>query len=198
VNSILNIIKSSLNGNGDSSQHEITLFAIAISLKAKNILELGVRDGFTTIPLLNACEYTNGLLTSVDIKENINLNIIKKQYPKWEYKISDAIEFISKIKDDVLYDLIFIDDWHDGNHLFNEISLLEKHITPSSIILIHDCMCYNTQPNYHIYKDNNGEFGNGGPFAAIQKLDLNVWEYSTIPVNNGLTILRKKGTILKF
>lgn len=192
------LINSALNGNGDSSRHEIVLFSIAISLRAKKILELGVRDGFTTIPLLEACKYTDGNLTSVDILENKSLNYLNEKYNNWEYKIIDSIQFLSSIDDNISYDMVFIDDWHDGEHLLKEIILLEKHITPSSIILIHDCMCLNTQPNYHLYKDASGEFANGGPYGAIRQLDLNIWEYSTIPVNNGLTILRKKGVVLEF
>lgn len=191
------IISESLNGSKDSSQHLITLFSLVISTKSKNVLELGVRNGDTTIPLLHALSYTNGKLTSVDISENFNLrNEIKNE--NWSYIISDAIDFVKNIENGILYDLILIDDWHDGDHLYNEIIYLEKHINPSTVILIHDCMCPNTQPNYHIYNDKSGEFGNGGPFAAIQKLDKSKWEYSTIPVNNGLTILRKLGEIVKF
>jgi glycosyltransferase involved in cell wall biosynthesis len=33
------------------------------------------------------------------------------------------------------------------------------------------------------------DFSNDG---SVKDLDLNKWEWSTIPVNNGLTILRKK------
>jgi hypothetical protein len=54
------IILESLNGSKDSSQHLITLFSLVISTKAKNVLELGVRNGDTTIPLLHALSYTNG------------------------------------------------------------------------------------------------------------------------------------------
>ena len=36
------------------------------------------------------------------------------------------------------------------------------------------------------------EWANGGPYRAVKELDSNKWEYVTIPVNNGLTILRKK------
>lgn len=191
------LINQALIGTDDSSQHYITLFALALSIRAKNILELGVRNGHTTIPLLKALSYTNGYLTSVDIVEDPNLHYLKST-PNWNYVITDALEFVKNIPKDETYDLVYIDDWHDGEHLYKEIQYIEPHITPSSLILIHDCMCFNTQPDYHLYKDPDGEFGNGGPFGAIQRLDKNIWEYSTIPVNHGLTILRKIGRVLNF
>jgi hypothetical protein len=50
-----------------------------------------------------------------------------------------------------------------------------------------------TQPFYHSdLTIKNGQWANGGPYRAIGELDLNFWEWSTLPWNNGLTILRKK------
>jgi len=37
--------------------------------------------------------------------------------------------------------------------------------------------------------------GGGGPYKALLELDMDKWEYATIPVNHGLTILRKKGEV---
>jgi glycosyltransferase involved in cell wall biosynthesis/predicted O-methyltransferase YrrM len=197
-NNCKDLIDEALRGVEDTSQHKITLFSLALSVNAKNILELGVRKGITTTPLLEASSYTKGRVTSVDIMENTQLHYLKSKYKNWNYVIQDSIKFLENISNDEIYDLIFIDDWHDGDHLYKEIQLLEPHITPFTLILIHDSMCYNTQPNYHYFKDEGGEFGNGGPYGGLEKLDKNIWEYSTIPVNNGLTILRKKGEVLNF
>jgi len=49
---------------GDSNAHALTLFSIAVSLNAKNILELGVRGGDTTVPLYMAANHRDGKLTS--------------------------------------------------------------------------------------------------------------------------------------
>jgi predicted O-methyltransferase YrrM len=195
---ISHLINETYYGVSDSSQHTLTLFALTIALKAKNILELGVRNGGTTQPFLNALHITKGMLTSVDIQEDVKLRANFDKHKNWSYIISDAIKFLQSVNKDVFYDIVFIDDWHDGKHLYSEICLIEKHITPSSLILIHDCMCYNTQPKYHYYLDNEGEFGNGGPYGAISRLDKNIWEYCTIPVNNGLTILRKLDKVVTF
>ncbi|KKN13256.1 hypothetical protein LCGC14_1008300, partial [marine sediment metagenome] len=64
-------------------------------------------------------------------------------------------------------------------------------VTPHSIILMHDAMYYHTYPDYNDTVDNNPK----GEFAEIARvlhtLSKNEWEYSTIPVCHGLTILRK-------
>ena len=67
-------------GDVDSSQHVLTLFALACSLRAKSVLELGVRHGFTTLPLLAAMCITDGHLTSVDLDQP------KVLHPEWELK----------------------------------------------------------------------------------------------------------------
>ena len=50
-----------------------------------------------------------------------------------------------------------------------------------------------TYPEYHLPLEGlkNSEWGEGGPTRAVFELDPERWEYATIPVNNGLTILRK-------
>jgi predicted O-methyltransferase YrrM len=196
---IPHLINETLNGTGDSSQHTMALFGLALTLKAKNILELGVRAGLTTLPLLHSTLYTGGHLTSIDIEENAAIRQLhNNNSSNWDYIISEAQHYLKNLPQDKIFDLVLIDDWHDGDHLFEEIKLIEPHITPSSLILIHDCMCYNTQPSYHVYLDKEGEFANGGPYGAVQRLDREIWEYSTIPVNNGMTILRKLDKTLIF
>jgi predicted O-methyltransferase YrrM len=195
---ISHLINETYYGTKDSSQHTLTLFALTVALKAKNVLELGVRDGGTTQPLLDALQLTKGTLTSVDIQERTKLRNNFVKYKNWSYIISDAITFLENIDRNKIYDIVYIDDWHDGEHLYNEITLVQKHVTPSSLILIHDSMCYNTQPQYHYFLDKDGEFGNGGPYGAISRLDRDIWEYSTIPINNGLTILRKLDKVITF
>ena len=55
---IEDILKTTIEGTGDSDKHLMTLFSLVISLNAKNIIELGVRNGSTTLPLLLAAQYT--------------------------------------------------------------------------------------------------------------------------------------------
>ena len=49
-------------------------------------------------------------------------------------------------------------------------------------------------PYYHVDLTENAclQWKNGGPYRAVAELNPQFWEFSTLPWNNGLTILRKK------
>ena len=80
-----------------------------------------------------------------------------------------------------------------------ELELLDFQVGSSTVILLHDLMYANFEPHYHTDMDvHEGQWANGGPYRAVAELNKNFWEFSTIPVCNGLTILRKKYSRLKF
>ena len=54
------LLKKVTEGKGDSDKHLLTMYSIALSINAKNILELGVRNGDTTLPYLLAAKENNG------------------------------------------------------------------------------------------------------------------------------------------
>ena len=56
-NILSSILKTTLTGQEDSDQHLMTLFSIGLEIKARSILELGVRDGHTTPPPFISCNY---------------------------------------------------------------------------------------------------------------------------------------------
>ena len=58
---------------------------------------------------------------------------------------------------------------------------------------MHDLMYGNTDPFYHAdLSHHEGQWASGGPYRAVAELNPQFWEWSTLPWNNGLTILRKK------
>jgi hypothetical protein len=186
------LINKTLSGNGDSDRHLMTLFSIALSSKAKNIIELGVRGGDTTSPLLLAAHLNEGTLHSVDI-EKTNFIPDKTLIKNWKFYQQDTIKFLENWKVSTNIDLIYIDDWHAYNHVKKELNILDILVSPSTIILIHDLMYGNTCPFYHTDLTlKEGQWAEGGPYRAVAELNPQFWEFSTLPWNNGLTILRKK------
>lgn len=186
------LIKKTITGNGDSDRHLMTLFGIALGSKGKTFIELGVRNGDTTIPITLAAKYNNGMVHSVDI-ENTSLVLDNnlKQYNTF-YK-SDAIKFLESWEKNVNIDFVYIDDWHSYEHVKRELEILDEIISPSTIIVLHDLMYGNTCPFYHVdLTMSTGQWGSGGPYRAVAELNPQFWEFSTIPWANGLTILRKK------
>lgn len=195
-NHLDNIINTTLYGKGDSDKHLLTLSSLILQLNAKNILELGVRRGTTTLPLLYGASLTKGKVTSVDI--NDTEFICPNEYEHlWSFHKSDAIKFLENNK--IIWDLVYIDDWHSYEHVKKEIELLDSKITPSTVIVLHDLMYANYQPKYHTdLAVKEGQWANGGPYRAVCELNTNFWEFSTIPACNGLTILRKKYSSLYY
>jgi len=82
-------------GKGDSDRHAIVLFAIALASRGKTYLELGVRDGTSTLPILMAAHLNEGALFSVDIEETSF--VCPEPYKNnWHFVKSDAIAFLDK------------------------------------------------------------------------------------------------------
>lgn len=198
---IIHSIGKSMYGGGDSDQHIITLFAIGIQIKAKKILELGVRNGDTTLPLLAAANLNTGSLTSVDIEKT---NWVPPEHLKdnWIFVQQDAIQFLSNMLAEnppQKFDLIFVDDLHKYEHVKRELELFDEMIDENTVILLHDLMGEGSFPNYFLPISphyNDQVWAGGGPYKAVSELDKNKWEWATIPVNHGLTILRKRSKVV--
>ena len=187
-------LKTKNDGGIQYFEHVLTFFSIALQMKTKKILELGVKDGGSSYPFLVACKVLGGHLTSVDIKSNVW--IAPEDLAEYQTFIqSDAIEFLTKNTEK--YDLIYVDDWHSYPHVKKELEEIDRISDENTIILLHDLMG-NSEPNYWspIDYDENGEWGLGGPYRAVEELDKEKWEWMTIPTNHGLTILRKKGKVI--
>lgn len=189
---IQDLIDTCISGKGDSDKHLLTLFSIALASNAKVIVELGVRSGATTIPLLKAAEINNAEVHSVDILDKPN-HIPNKYSKFWTFYKKNSLDFLQDWPKNKKIDLVYIDDWHSYEHVKKELDILDELVSPSTVILLHDLMYGNTCPFYHVdLTVKDGQWGNGGPYRAVAELNQQFWEYSTLPWNNGLTILRKK------
>jgi len=128
--------------------HLVTLFGVAISLRAKTILELGVRGGSTTLPLLMAAKATGGKVVSVDVEET-TFEPPEDLKPYWQFVKMDAVEYLEKLYKGVPIDLVYVDNWHSYEHVKAELEQLDQLVSPGSVILLHDLMYGNHQPRYH-------------------------------------------------
>ena len=187
---IESILETSINGNGDSDRHLMSLFSLALATKGKYYIELGVRNGTTTEPILEAAKLNNGKLYSVDINPCSKYNSAN-----WCFVEQDAIKFLEDWES-LHYpppDFVYIDDWHSYDHVKKELEILDRIITPKTIIILHDLMYGNTAPYYHSdMTARDGQWANGGPYRAVAELNPQFWEFCTLPWSHGLTILRKK------
>ncbi len=183
-------IEKALHGDGDSDRHLISIFAMALASKGKTYVELGVREGHTTEPLYEAARLNGGHLWSVDINDPTEYRPDNGNYT---FVKQDSITFLDQWDPGKKIDVVFVDDWHSYKHVKKQLELLDELVGPSSIILLHDLMYGNTDPFYHADLAHGGpQWDSGGPYRAVAELNPQFWEWSTLPWNNGLTILRKK------
>lgn len=186
------LVEKALHGEDDSDRHLITLFAIALASRGKTYVELGVRDGTTTLPILMAAHLNGGILTSVDVQAT-TFECPTEHLAHWRFVQSDALDFLHLWPPQDKIDFILLDDWHSYEHVSNELALLDKQIGPSSVILLHDLMRGGHEPHYHCdLTVKTGTWANGGPYRAVAELDPSLWEWATLPWDSGLTLLRKK------
>ncbi|MDB4314577.1 class I SAM-dependent methyltransferase [bacterium] len=189
-NNIEDFIARSLTGKEDSDRHLMTIFSIALATRGKNYIELGVRGGTTTKPLLEAAKINGGNLFSVDIDAGPNI-----KDPNWHFNQVDAIEYLKMWRESgkPAPDFVYVDDWHSYDHVKKELEILDDIVTPNTVILLHDLMYGNTAPHYHSDMTmRDGQWANGGPYRAVAELNPQFWEFATLPWSHGLTILRKK------
>lgn len=192
------LIAKTKYGNDTTDKHQLTFFALAMSIGARRILELGVRDGNSTAPWIMAAMELEGFVDSVDL-ESTRWQCPEAGRPYWKFTQSDAIEFLEDcVANNTQYDLIYVDDWHSYAHVKRELELIEHMITPSGIILLHDLMYNNSQPDYHMELNAaDPQWAEGGPYRAVKELDPEIWEWATIPSNHGITLLRKKSQTIR-
>lgn len=83
------------------------------------------------------------------------------------------------------------------SHVKRELELIDKISNENTIIFLHDLMGMSHHPHYFNPMSHNPEteWGEGGPYRAVAELDLTKWEWMTLPVNHGLTLLRKKSKV---
>ena len=106
-------------------------------LKKPNILELGVQNGSSTKMFLNLCDKKKGLLTSIDIKD---CSAVSKNF-RWKFILSsdDDFKYISKQLGRLKFDVLFIDSYHEPNHVRNVLFYyFNNYLKKGGIIFIDD------------------------------------------------------------
>jgi hypothetical protein len=199
IEALQRMVELTKQNREDIDEHLLTLFALTLSMKPHRVIELGVRSARSSYAFLAACYFLGAKLTSVDINDREpSLHFPSEWEANWNFIKKDAIQFLEEDAGalwDTSGNIIYVDDWHAGDHVEKEILLIEKFVTPKDLIILHDLMYGNSQPYYRsVTSPNDKQWDKGGPYAPISQLDLGIWEYVTIPRCHGLTLLRKKAS----
>ena len=121
----------------DISDHLCTLYMLTVEFNLKKILELGTRNGESTIALLQAAHEINGEVTSIDIDScSYAKNMIS------HLNLSEKWSFIQNNDLDVewnqVIDHLFIDTSHTYDQTIAELKKYEPFVKSGGIITIHD------------------------------------------------------------
>lgn len=163
------------NDEYSTSKHLLILYSLARGLRAKKILEIGY--GRSTSVLARAVFENDGKLLSCDW-DDFSYLLTSKEKKVIDFVFGEADLIWSRNEG---YDLAFLDYFSKPgkkiSYLIDEVEKCIKKIKKNGIIAIHDVF----MDNYRIG-------------AAMEKIvkDRDDLEYSVIPFNYGLGILRCK------
>ena len=121
----------------NSFEKKLDLIREKISnLKNPEILELGVENGRSTKMFLEICNLNDGYLTSIDI-ENCSSVCNDKRW-NFIHSSDDNFEFIDKKIQHKNFDVLFIDSYHEPNHVRKVFYHYFKFLKINGLIFIDD------------------------------------------------------------
>jgi predicted O-methyltransferase YrrM len=162
-----------LHAHTDISEHLPRLKAFAELTQARNIVELGVRQGNSTLAFLIALRITGSHLYSVDIDPiEGELKQFVGRIGQWDFRQQDDLPYPPFFPDQA--DIIFIDTSHELEQTRKEIAAYTPHLAPKGVMLFHDTdmkanphfgvmpaiveFCYQHPSEWqtHFWSNNNG------------------------------------------
>jgi len=115
--------------------------ALAWSINAGNVLELGAFEGRTTLTLAQRLDAN---ITAVEITSERATTTRKRlaeftASPRIEVVEMDALKFLRRcISERRRFDFAFVDDDHTYAHVAEEVDLLKRVVRPGGLIVMHD------------------------------------------------------------
>jgi len=117
----------------------LLMFALAISIRAKDILELGIDRGFTTTALAMTGARVVGVDNFTDHPGRGKQDVLDQlaRIPNVLAVDQDTLEFLARTPDDS-FDMIFVDDTHKPEHVGAEAKHIRRILRPGGIAVFHD------------------------------------------------------------
>jgi predicted O-methyltransferase YrrM len=132
---------SYVTADTDIHEHLMTLYFLTVEHGLKRVLELGTRDGDSTIALLHGAKAVGGHVTSVDLEESAKAREAVQRFglaPFWTFTKSDDIA----LSWDDAIDHLFIDTSHAYEHTVKELKKFEPLVKAGGLISLHDSVTY--------------------------------------------------------
>lgn len=124
----------------DIHEHLARLHGLVLYLNAKRVIELGVRDGESTVALLEGVHETGGHLWSVDVMpcDQAKATIVSYGLQgRWTFNQADDVAFAQQWREGTV-DLVFIDTSHMADHTRLELAAYHPLVAPHGAMAFHD------------------------------------------------------------
>ena len=159
-----------------------------------DILELGVRDGESTVAFLSALSLTqNGMLWSVDINDN---KALREELGDaglsdfWTFLVDDSVLVAQNETLPEKFDLVFIDTSHKFDATLMELETWAPRVKENGFILLHATVDY-----FHddLPRQKNEVVNAIETFISQPQKD--VWRYYNIDIGLCLGVMQKRNKI---
>lgn len=168
---------STFHQEESSSKHLLVIYSLAIGLKAKNILDIGM--GLTTRTLRSAVQITGGTVHTIDWNKKRFADLTQQQTPQWRLYLEECDQVIQKIQEP--FDFVMHDGAHDYFQVKKDLLDILPRVKKYGIICVHDTQHYS--------------FGRDMILAiqdAVQEYSVSL---TVLPYGAGLTIIRMEESI---
>ena len=135
-------------------------YNLVLVSKAKNILEVGTSNGYSTIWLAEAAKQNRGKVTTIEISES-KVRMAKENFERAKLNNTikiihgDALKEIPKLREK--YDFMFIDAIKSD--YINYLKLNEKNLEKNSIIVADNAIIFKDKMNHYLnYLQNNKNY----------------------------------------
>lgn len=116
----------------------LLLYSLAVSMRAKRVLELGYDAGYTLMAMAMSGAECVGVENYGDTGAAKGIaEEMLAEYDNVTLVNQEATAFL-EAQPDESFDLIFVDDSHDYHHVAIEINNIRRILTPSGIAVFHD------------------------------------------------------------
>lgn len=156
------ITQRDIDLSGDVWSLQPILFYLAYSCKAKTLIEIGVADGSTTMPLIKAAMENDGILYSIDPSrcEDAHRLVDASGYQNyWKFNHMKSDDFFARFNSPV--DFAFIDGDHSFVQVAKDVENCCKLLTRGGMVFVSDFNTSIGPPEYidpEVYtKDTNYE-----------------------------------------
>ena len=165
------VLKRSRIGT-DITAHVVRLydFTVQIPDREKVVVELGVRNGNSTVALLAAVNDSGGHLYSVDIKDCPGVQDLYGEEPNWTFIRGNDMEVVKSWNKPI--DHLFIDTTHTFYHTLMELRDWGKWVKPGGIISLHDITNVEIMKAINRYRSENPDKYNFTTFDGSYGLGL--------------------------